>query len=213
MERPRARKRLSSTEVALIDYLVASGRDAGARLDPRAARGCTRPPCKPTSTRSGTARASIDWLSDNRDGLLVGALVAAGIVALMLVMRRDRRAHPRAQSRLHQLARDHRLGAGQDQIVLHGRGGGRDRRHLRADPAAHRPRRPHPLHHRRRAPGRDLGARADHRRGQAAGSARTRANRRSAMRCRSSACWSASPLFAIALDRHPRQSRASTSPP
>ena len=33
------------------------------------------------------SQSVIDWLSDNRDGLMVGALVAAAIVALMLVMR------------------------------------------------------------------------------------------------------------------------------
>ena len=89
--------------------------------------------------------------------------------------------------------------AGQDQRLLHGHGGDRHRRHLCGAAGAGSAAGRHRLHHRLRAAGRDLGARADPGARSPAASATERRNRRSATRPRSSACWSASRCSRIAI--------------
>ena len=143
----------------------------------------------------------IEWLVANRDGVIAGSLVAAGIVALMLVARMigQRMVASEAETDAFRLAQRRRPRARQDDHLLHGHGGDRHRRDLcrAAGPNAAAGR--HRLHHRLRAAGRDLGARADPRADRPARQALGKPRRRSAVRIAIIRVLVSVALFALAI--------------
>ena len=88
-------------------------------------------PIRPTES-------ALSWFVVNRDGMLVGALVAAAIVALMLIARMigHRIVARETESQIMRLAKRAWARAFQDHCLLHGHGGDRHRRDL--CPAARR---------------------------------------------------------------------------